>query len=325
MKRVLVLYGILLCALVISFVDVLPNCQQEMNDEDIQFNSFYTAENAFDTSGGAFMGNDMRGMPSKSVQFQNFPSKKMLNSQRWMQQSFPHNENLQVFAKRQDFIQDVQDRNGFNRFLGCNTSFSDDNSHFHMYVTPDNETVLEYLEYNDLNDKYDIYESALSWVWVSDLLLNGQEEVWLYPAEFLNYTPNYSSNPVSGTIVSDCEEQANTLASLLLASGEYNESSVRVAIGCVNFDGITGGHAWVEVYEDGEWFPLDATMGPYYNEDEDELVSGYEENANYYKFSLESYPVVELWYYYNNVYFIDAISQTGNAPDNWKTVSSSYF
>lgn len=53
----------------------------------------------------------------------------------------------------------------------------------------------------------------------------------------------------------------NTLASLLIASGEYNESSVRVALGYVNFDGVTGGHAWVEVYEDGACFPLDATMG----------------------------------------------------------------
>ena len=93
------------------------------------------------------------------------------------------------------------------------------------YVTPDAETVNSYLQENSLDDKYEIYEAALSWAWVSDETLNNAEEKWLTPTEFLGQTPAYSSNPVYGEPVSDCEEQAIALASLLIASEEYNEST----------------------------------------------------------------------------------------------------
>lgn len=327
MKRLL-LYGIIFCALVIGYANAFPKEQQEQNVETIKSTSLYDAQDASGTSGRAFAGSDVRvvrGMPFGKSQSPGSPARMMQSTQRAVQQPSPQNDQQQVFADRPQFVQDVQDRDELNQFLQRNTVILDADYHFQMYVTPDNGTVLEYLEDNCLDNKYDIYEAALSWVWVSDSLLNGQEEAWLYPAEFLSETPDYSSNPVSGTIVSDCEEQANTLASLLIASGEYNESSVRVAIGYVNFDGITGGHAWVEVYEGGEWFPLDATMGPYYDESEDEVVAGDEDSTNYYHFTTESYPVIQLWYYYNDDYFVDVISQTGNAPDNWKEVPSSYY
>lgn len=327
MKRLL-LYGIIFCALVIGYANAFPNEQQEQNGETIKSTSFYDAQDASGTSGRAFAGSDVRvvrGMPFGKSQSPGSPARMMQRPQRAVQQPSSQNDQQQVFADRPQFVQDVQDRDELNQFLQRNTVILDADYHFQMYVTPDNETVLEYLEDNCLDNKYDIYEAALSWVWVSDSLLNGQKEAWLYPAEFLSETPDYSSNPVSGTIVSDCEEQANTLASLLIASGEYNESSVRVAIGYVNFDGITGGHAWVEVYEDGKWFPLDATIGPYYDESEDEVVAGAEDSTNYYHFTTESYPVMQLWYYYNDDYFVDVISQTGNAPDNWKEVPSSYY
>lgn len=327
MKRLL-LYGIILCGLVIGYVNAFPNEQQEQNVETRNSISFYSAQEASCTGGRAFEGYDVRvvrGMPFGKSQSPGSPARMMQSPQRAMQQPSLLDDQQQVFADRPQFVQDVQDRDALNQFLQRNTVLLDADYHFQMYVTPNNETVLEYLEDNDLDNKYDIYKAALSWVWVSDSLLNDQEEAWLYPAEFLSETPDYSSNPVSGTIVSDCEEQANTLASLLIASGEYNASSVRVAIGYVNFDGIAGGHAWVEVYEDGEWFPLDATMGPYYDEDEDEVVAGDEDSTDYYHFSTESYPVMQLWYYYNDGYFVDVISHTGNAPDNWEEVPSGYY
>ena len=135
------------------------------------------------------------------------------------------------------------------------------------YVTPDAETVNSYLQENSLDDKYEIYEAALSWAWVSDETLNNAEEKWLTPTEFLEETPAYSNDPVPGEPASDCEEQANALASLLIASEEYNESTVRVAIGKIDFEDVSGGHSWVEVYEDGGWFPLDLTDGPYYDDE----------------------------------------------------------
>lgn len=217
------------------------------------------------------------------------------------------------------------DREKLEDFLKQSTSFKNGMSYFQEYVTPYDDAVLSYLEEKGLDDKYSIYQAAVSWIWVSDTTLTGKQEAWLYPSQFLYDTPSYNTNPVSGAIVSDCSEQANTLASLLIASDEYDESTVRVAIGEVSLSGMSGGHAWVEVYEEGEWFPLDPTVGPYYDERTGCVVDNDESKKGYYCFKDRKYSVVKLWYYYNNEYFIDVISGTGNAPDNWKAVPSGYF
>ncbi|AFV23564.1 hypothetical protein Mpsy_1356 [Methanolobus psychrophilus R15] len=210
-------------------------------------------------------------------------------------------------------------------FLKQNTPRLAGVSYFQEYVTPYDDAVTYYLEEEGLDDKYRIYQVAVSWVWVSDMTLTGKQETWLYPSQFLYDTSSYSTNPVPGTIVSDCEDQANALASLLIASDEYDESTVRVAIGEVSLSGISGGHAWVEVYEEGEWFPLDATFGPYYDDDAGCVVDTDTANMDFYYFKDRHYSVTRLWYYYNNEYFIDVSSGTGNAPDNWKAVPSGYF
>lgn len=197
-------------------------------------------------------------------------------------------------------------------------------SNYQTYVTPDAEAVISYLKENNLDDKYEIYEASLSWTWVSDETLNNAEEKWLTPTEFLDETPAYSSNPAPCEPSSDCEEQANTLASLLIASGEYNESTVRVAIGKVDFGDVSGGHAWVEVCENGEWFPLDPTEGPYYDDESSELVPVDSSDVDYDQYSDSVYPVVEIWYYYNNEYFMDLDTHSENAPVSWNNIPKSY-
>jgi len=219
----------------------------------------------------------------------------------------------------------IPDREDLNMFMQEQQLQSTDvTSNYQTYVTPDAEAVESYLAENDLDDKYEIYKAALSWTWVSDETLNDEEEQWLTPTEFLEETPAYSSNPVYGEPASDCEEQANTLASLLIASGEYNESTVRVAIGKVDFGDVSGGHAWVEVYEDGEWFPLDPTDGPYYDDDSSELIPADSSDVDYDQYSDCTYPAVEIWYYYNNEYFIDLGTQIENAPVSWNNIPKTY-
>jgi hypothetical protein len=221
--------------------------------------------------------------------------------------------------------QEMTDREDFMGQLQESTLSIIDVSELREYVTPYADAVQDYLDDEDLDDEDEIYGTAVEWIWVSDSTLNGQKELWLTPTEFLEETPDYDSNPVAGEIVSDCEDQANTLASLLIGSGEYDESDVRVAIGLVNFDGSTGGHAWVEVYEDGEWFPVDATVGPYYDDDEEEVIYPDDyEDIDFDYFQDEEYSVREIWYYYNNEYFTDVTSGTGDAPDNWDETLSSY-
>jgi hypothetical protein len=195
-------------------------------------------------------------------------------------------------------------------------------SEYQLYVTPDADTVQELVE--DLDDIQDIYDEALSWVWVSEEYLNGEREYWYTPEEFLTITPTLDTNPSPGDYASDCSEQANTLASLLIAAG-YGEENVRVVLGLVDFDGSVGGHAWVEIYEDGMWLPLEATAGAYYYEDSDRVREA--ANVPYDYFQHHSYPVVEVWYYYNNAYYMDNTARfsSGTYPDNWTKSSESYL
>lgn len=227
------------------------------------------------------------------------------------------------FTRKESVERGIPDRK-FDSFLEEQALRQENKSYYQSYVTPYADAISSYLEENDLDDKYEIYEAALSWTWVSDETLNSAEEKWLTPTEFLEKTPTYSSNPDYGEPVSDCEEQANTLASLLIASGEYNESTARVAVGKVDFGNVSGGHAWVEVYEDGEWFPLDPTDGPYYDDESCELVSADTSEIDYDKYLGNTYPAVEVWYYYNNEYFMDVGTQNGNAPVSWNRKPENY-
>jgi hypothetical protein len=190
---------------------------------------------------------------------------------------------------------------------------------YQLYVTPENQAVLDLVD--QLVGIEAIYEEAFSWVWISEEQLNGVEELWLYPEEFLTNTPYYQTNP-TGMIASDCEDQANALVSLLVADG-YDPRYVRVTLGIVNFDGQIGGHAWVEIYENGNWFALDPTMGPYYDENTNTLIQAEETPYTYFKY--HSYPAEEIWYYYNNEYFLDLTTMKGNAPPSWRISAKSWL
>jgi hypothetical protein len=140
-------------------------------------------------------------------------------------------------------------------------------SPYQQFVTPD--VVKD--EVKGLT-KEEIYEKAKSFVWVSDSVLHNSREKWMLPADFLVDTPAMEMNPVKGAIVSDCSEQANTLVSMLRASGVPAED-VRVVLGKVNFCGKVGGHAWVELKEESKWQVLEATSGPFYDEEKGEEVN----------------------------------------------------
>lgn len=150
--------------------------------------------------------------------------------------------------------------------------------------------------------KEQIYEKAKSFVWVSDSVLHNKREKWMLPGDFLVNTPVMGTNPVKGEIASDCSEQANTLVSMLRASGVPAED-VRVVLGKVNFSGEAGGHAWVELKEGGKWLVLEATSGPFYDEERAEKVNRNGVSYDYWKH--HEYPVVEVWAYYNDRYFTD--------------------
>jgi len=180
------------------------------------------------------------------------------------------------------------------------------------YVTPNDSAVQDIA--NSISGTREAYREGVSWVWVSDKTLNNRVEKWLKPHEFLTNTPNYPTNPVPGRIASDCEEQANALASLIRAEG-IPPDKVRVVLGKVDFDGSIGGHAWVEIYEDNVWFALEATSGPYWDDEKQKLINSNGLSYSYYKFF--DYPSIEIWSYYNDYYYYDPSTGKGNPPDLW--------
>lgn len=184
-------------------------------------------------------------------------------------------------------------------------------SHYQLYITPETLAVSQLSSGKIIHQ---LYEEAVSWVWVSDPTLNSTEEKWLEPEEFLTNTPTYPTNPVPGKIASDCSEQANALASLLRAGGVSAEN-VRVVLGDVDFEGVIGGHAWVQVFEDGVWVDLDPTSGPYWDDEKSRLVQSTGLSFDYFKFF--PFPVLDTWVYYNDVYFYDFETKEGNAPALW--------
>ena len=186
-------------------------------------------------------------------------------------------------------------------------------SRYQLYITP-HDPAVEALA-GRIDGVQEAYREAVQWTWVSDQTLHGESEKWLMPHEFLSDTPNYPSNPLRGNVVSDCEEQANTLVSLLRAEGISSEK-VRAVLGKVKFEDGEGGHTWGEVWQNGEWLPLEATSGPYWDDDEEKLVARGGAPFNYY--ANHDYPVIEAWAYYNDIYYLDPRTRSGNAPDSWQ-------
>jgi len=189
-------------------------------------------------------------------------------------------------------------------------------SQYQKYVTPDNQILQNYISTNQITTANQAYKTAKQWIWVSDQILHGTIEKWLLPQEFIQETPTDPDNPVPGSMVSDCESQAYTLVSMLEAIG-VAKTNVRVVVGNVTFSGTKSGHAWVQVYEDNEWFELEATSGPYWDDDDNELVNSIGFSYNYFK--THPYPVDEYFAYFNDIFFYNPNTgkKSVDLPDNW--------
>ncbi len=191
-------------------------------------------------------------------------------------------------------------------------------SDYQRYVTPNSPVVQSFLTNNEINTARKAYSTAVDWIWVSDLTLHKKPEHWLLPTEFITNTPTDPDNPIPGSMVSDCESHSYTLVSLLEIIGT-SKDNVRVVTGKVEFEGETGGHAWVQIYENGEWFELEATSGPYWDDDENELIDSIGFPFSYFK--TRPYPVEEYWAFFNDKYFYnpDTGLKSPDLPIHWLT------
>lgn len=189
-------------------------------------------------------------------------------------------------------------------------------SQYQKYVTPDDPVVKNYINTNSISNKYQAYLLAVGWTWVSDEILNNQPEKWLMPSVFIRDTPNMPTNPRPKYIVSDCESQAYTLVSILESIG-IPKTNVRVVIGEVNFSGQIGGHAWVQIYDNNQWHELEATSGPFYDEDTQTVVNNRGFAYNYFK--THPYPVEEYWAFFNDNFYYnpDTGLKSPDLPNYW--------
>jgi hypothetical protein len=185
---------------------------------------------------------------------------------------------------------------------------------FRSYVTPDDMTVQ--ILAGQVNGAEEAYKMAVQWTYVSEQELNHVADKWLTPREFLANTPHYTSNPLQGMEVSDCEEQANTLVSLLRAKG-IGPEVVRVALGEVKFNDVRIGHAWAELLIKGDWVALDPGLGPYWDGEAGKLVQ--RQGVPFDHYASNTYPVLQVWAYYSDIYFLDPVKGRGDAPASWYT------
>jgi hypothetical protein len=183
---------------------------------------------------------------------------------------------------------------------------------FRFFVTPESQTIKALAA--QTHGYEDAYQMALQWIYVSDEKLNHSIDKWLTPHEFLTNVPHYPGNPLPGKAVSDCEEKANTLVSIIRAQGVQPEE-VRVVLGEVTFGDSETGHAWVELYLEGQWTVLDPCLGPYWDDRFEKLICRQGVPFQYYRSHV--YPVLQVWIYYNDVYHLDVRSVSGDAPVSW--------
>ena len=184
---------------------------------------------------------------------------------------------------------------------------------FRIYVTPEDQAIKALAA--QLNGVEEAYKVAVQWAYVSEQELNHVTDKWLTPHQFLTDTPHYPSNPLKGEAVGDCEEQAHTLASLIRAEGILPEE-VRVALGEVRFGDEVTGHAWVELLTGGQWVVLDPGSGPYWDDKTEKLIPRRGMPFDYY--AGHTYPVLQIWAYYNDVYCYDPRDGSGNTPVSWR-------
>lgn len=127
-----------------------------------------------------------------------------------------------------------------------------------VFIKPDDEKVKLLAESINTDDPVVIYEFVRDKIkYVEDYTTHEfRFEYWQFPEETINL----------GT--GDCEDQAILLCTLLRAEG-YSSEDVKVAFGLTSG---TNGHAWVELFYDGDWVVFDPTSN----------ASNYVEKTRYY-------------------------------------------
>ena len=90
---------------------------------------------------------------------------------------------------------------------------------------------------------------------------------------------------------------------------------MRAVVGEVIFNNKKLGHVWVELLVNQKWLVLDATSGPYWDDSAGNLVERNGTPFDYY--AGQTYPVIQTWVYYNDIYYLNPETGSGEAPVFW--------
>ena len=134
-------------------------------------------------------------------------------------------------------------------------------------------------------------EISENWTYVPEV-----NDHWQTPQEFV------------ATGRGDLEEIVNTYASILRAN--YSPENLRVGVGLVSFGYTTGKYMWVEVYENGSWYPILVFPKRFYIGKNRTRVAPTIQQDYFFSHKL---PIVKLIAYYNDVY----LYPNGTYPKNW--------
>ncbi len=127
-----------------------------------------------------------------------------------------------------------------------------------VFITPNNERIKSFANQIDTNDPVNIYRFVRDEIkYVDDYLTYDYRfEYWQFPEETLGLRTGY------------CEDQAILLCTLFRSKG-YSPDEVKVVFGLTS---ANTGHAWVELFYQGNWVVFDPTSS----------ASDYIEKTRYY-------------------------------------------
>lgn len=196
------------------------------------------------------------------------------------------------------------------------------------FVTPSDGTVVaEAKKYADVGA---MYLAAQKRYWQSDTSLFGCSDKFQKPSYYLATSPTIDSSMACAAAVGDCDDKAVSFASLLIASGFFEPSEVRVAMGTVQFGKRPtdiGGHAWTEVYVGDHWIPVDATFGNVCQDNGTCTTYKDSDFVDWDYFNYVEYPVIEYWGWSNDtMYYISSTKETSaNLPAYWKEEAKTIY
>jgi hypothetical protein len=215
------------------------------------------------------------------------------------------NLNKEMLEVTQDEIEEAED---YAVVQLKELNIVEENPYYYYFMDTDGMPEARSLE--------EAYLEAAQIIYMTDNDLWGVPEKWVSPNIVFTETSTLNTNIVN-VPVSDCEEHAISFVAMARKLGIPAEN-VRVATGYIEMNGEKYGHAWCQIKENNVWVNVEPTSGNYV--ENGVLYTSTPLGLDY--FEDKTYPVIEIWSYFNDEYYIT--NSNSNAPTDWDITQTSY-